>query len=262
MSKEATAVKTSDPFVVKTLEQVRQFYQDHPEIQHSHGLSHAMDVFHHAARAVECLSQISKEKSRDILIAAVLHDVDDRKYFPDQVHGECQNAKAIMERIQLPHEEQTMVIRMIGWVSGSYNGNTVPEMVQRTGQYQYLIPRWADRIEAMGKAGVVRCYDFSVESGQPLWTSDSPRALTEDQVWQLAHPGRFQHYQETHRQSQDMISHYYDKLLHTAYPPKESIRNSYLEGQMHAGATYLVEVAIRFGKTGRVDETYIDSLRT
>jgi uncharacterized protein len=49
--------------------------------------------------------------------------------------------------------------------------------------------------------------------------------------------------------SDDMISHYYDKLLHLACPPKEIVCNLYLEDQTRK--------CIRFGKTGEVGEDYV-----
>jgi uncharacterized protein len=54
-----------------------------------------------------------------------------------------------------------------------------------------------------------------------------------------------------------MISHYYDKLLHLACPPKEIVRNPYLEDQARESSKELVEMCIRFGKTGEVDEDYV-----
>ena len=57
-----------------------------------------------------------------------------------------------------------------------------------------------------------------------------------------------------------MISHYYDKLLHVARPPPEIVRNKYLEDMAKDSSKELVEVCLRFGETGVVDEDYILSL--
>jgi uncharacterized protein len=54
-----------------------------------------------------------------------------------------------------------------------------------------------------------------------------------------------------------MISHYYDKLLHVARPPKDSVRNHYLEEQAEKRVAPLIEVCLRFGGSGIVDEEYI-----
>ena len=57
-----------------------------------------------------------------------------------------------------------------------------------------------------------------------------------------------------------MISHYYVKLLHVARPQKDIVRNSYLERQAEDSSRELVEVCLRFGKTGQVDVDYIADL--
>ena len=57
-----------------------------------------------------------------------------------------------------------------------------------------------------------------------------------------------------------MVSHYYDKLLHLAGPPNDIVRNRYLEAKLRAGSKEVVEVCLRFGKTGVVDEEYIEEL--
>ena len=57
-----------------------------------------------------------------------------------------------------------------------------------------------------------------------------------------------------------MISHYYDKLLHIARPPPSIVCNPYLEKMAEQSSSELVEVCLRFGKTGVVDEDYIRGL--
>ena len=146
---------------------------------------------------------------------------------------------------------------MISWVSCSENGNTVPNEVRDTDAYHLLVPRWADRLEAVGKVGVVRCYRYNQEKGAPLHSAASPRPRSRDEVYRLASPDRFERYRESGGRSADMISHYYDKLLHIARPPPEIVRNAYLERAAEQGAEALVEVCLRFGRTGEVDEEFI-----
>ena len=58
-----------------------------------------------------------------------------------------------------------------------------------------------------------------------------------------------------------MLGHYYDKLFHVACPPKQIVRNEYLEAKLQDSAKELVEVCLRYGKTGIVDEDYIKTFR-
>jgi uncharacterized protein len=109
----------------------------------------------------------------------------------------------------------------------------------------------------VGKIGVVRCYQYNSEHNHPLCSENSPCPKREEEVWQLATPERFEEYDGS---SSDMISHYYDKLLHVARPPPQIVRNSYLEKQAQASSKELVEVCLRYGRSGKVDEEYIRSL--
>ena len=189
--------------------------------------------------------------------------MDDHKYFPladkaEDVEIRYANAAKICRDADLPSNVSLRrILQMISWVSCSENGNNVPLEVSQSGAYHLLIPRWADRLEAVGAIGVVRCYRYNQEKGAPLRSPSSPRAATAEDVFRLAQPERFDAYLHSGGRSDDMISHYYDKLLHVARPPPEIVRNSYLERMAEDGSKELVEVCVRFGRTGVVDEEYI-----
>ena len=246
------------------------FYQANPQIKESHGLSHALAVHAHAVRALACIEPpLSDHEAAEIEIAALLHDVDDYKYFPRVVERASTrindlaeshpNAIKICQAANIPTGVISIerTLKMISWVGCSENGNSVPDEVASSDSYHLLIPRWADRLEAVGAIGVVRCYKYNQEKGAPLFSADSPRPQCADEVWNLATPGRFDAYLSSGGKSTDMISHYYDKLLHIARPPPSIVRNRYLEDMAEEGARELVEVCIRFGRTGVVDEDYI-----
>jgi len=243
-------------YIKVTLKEVKRFYERNTQIKESHGHSHVMAVFGHAQAAIACCSPaLSTMDSMEVSVAALLHDVDDDKYFPDSTS--YLNANTIMESVGIPLESHNRILAMIGMVSCSKNGNSVPPFITETGRYHWLIPRWSDRLEAVGKIGVVRCYQYSKEKGRPLTSDKSPRATTLEQVWKYATPERFNAYQARGGSSEDMISHYYDKLLHVACPPKDIVRNRYLEEKADESAKPLIELCLRFGRTGVVDEEYI-----
>lgn len=106
----------------------------------------------------------------------------------------------------------------------------------------------------------MRAYKYNVKAGIPLSSDHSPRPRTVEELWQIADPLRFVEYQRNGGISTDMISHYYDKLLHVARPPVHIVRNSYLEDRLSDSAKEMVELCLRFGKTGVVDEEYIRGL--
>jgi len=230
------------------------FYRRHSDtIKESHGIQHAIQVQTHAASALKCVKVDCNHL--EIHAAALLHDVDDSKYFD---HDDYRNARGILQETGI--EDMENILSMIQLVSCSQNGNSVPQSIVDSQSYHFLIPRWADRLEAVGARGVVRCYQYNVEHGLPLFSEASPRATTEDEVWELATPQRFADYQALGGSSADMISHYYDKLLHVARAPPEYVQNAYLQKRARESSRELVEVCIRFGKTGRVDTDYIQQV--
>ena len=267
-------ISPSQITVQRVWRRLETFYKnEHPEIKESHGLLHINAVFDHARRALDaCKPPLPSHVEMEILIASLLHDVDDCKYFgrktneeddPDDEYSsyDYKNAKAILKDSLVPETSWESVLFMIDCVSCSKNGNSVPQRIEALGEYHWLIPRWADRIEAVGAQGVVRCYKYTLESGQqPLWSDESPRPETYEELMAHVTPERFQAYQDRGGSSADMISHYYDKLLHVACPPQEIVQNPYLEEQLRGSANELIEVCLRFGRTGRVDEDYIQQL--
>jgi uncharacterized protein len=265
MKSPSDAADPAAQAVARVKQKLIQFYDANPQIKASHGLSHVLAVHRHAVQA--CMATpLSDGQRAEVEIASLLHDADDRKYFPiehedDDLENRYVNAAKICHDANLP---ATICLRrtlqMISWVSCSQNGNSVPLEVSDSDAFYLLIPRWADRLEAVGAIGVVRCYRYNEEKGASLCSPTSPRAKTAEEVFRLAKPERFNAYLHSGGISDDMISHYYDKLLHIARPPPEIVRNSYLEGRAEDGSKELVEVCVRFGRTGIVDEEYILAL--
>jgi len=302
---------------------LEQFYRDNPQIGASHGLSHVMAVHEHATKAIESHNQTSHDDSDDsderrkqqqqrqpilanlsdttameIRVAAMLHDADDRKFFPTKEKEEepptltrstnlpnLPNAIRISQSADIPSESISRILKMITWVGCSENGNSIPPEIESSKDYHLLIPRWSDRLEAVGRRGVVRCYQYNRETGAPLSKDDdlydSPRPMSEEEIWKVATPERFQMYLNNGKHHggkkegnsdaegdhannsssiSSMISHYYDKLLHIARPPPKIVRNKYLEDMANESSKELVQVCLRFGKSGLVDEGYIRSL--
>mmetsp|Transcript_7912 Transcript_7912/g.12118 ORF Transcript_7912/g.12118 Transcript_7912/m.12118 type:complete len:266 (+) Transcript_7912:88-885(+) len=257
-------MKCLDATVVwKAEEKVKAFYDQHTEIKESHGWEHIQSVLGHTNKALSSLkSTLPSRIMIEIKLAALLHDLDDKKYFPDTRNGEFPNANNILEALGISpwkhKKSHEQIMKMISWVSCSENGNSVPNEVMKNEAYYMLIPRWADRLEAVGRRGVVRCYQYNQETSRPLFTNASPRPQSEEELWsKYAVPSKLQDYVDRGGKSTDMISHYYDKLLHIAKPPKDAVRNPYLEREAESTSRELVEICLRFGKTGRVDEEYI-----
>lgn len=180
----------------------------------SHGADHAHAVCLLAMRLAAGRPGVGPRDALAVALAALLHDADDRKYFPNS--ADYQNARDVLaglRRLQadlVTPEVEADVVRMISWVSASANHDDVPP--EAVAAPHLLYPRHADRLAAVGWTGVLRCWDYTTEAGQPLYLASTERVTTEEELWgRVATPERYAAYRG---RSLSMVDHYYDKLLH------------------------------------------------
>ena len=88
----------------------------------SHGILHALKVLKHAHSALEQCPKLTQDIKLAIMLAALLHDADDKKYFPKNKN--YQNARQIVRKVYPDVED--LVIEMIGYVACSANGSSIP----------------------------------------------------------------------------------------------------------------------------------------
>ena len=139
-------------------------------------------------------------------------------------------------------------IEMISYVSASDNGNSVPERGQQHPELLWV--RWADRLEAIGTIGAVRCWQYNTEKGDDLWAETTPRCTTKEEVWAHVTPDRFERYMKN-KTSDSMMDHYFDKLLQIAVFDKKTVANKFLCAEADRRVDPLVKVCRKFGKTGK-----------
>lgn len=187
-------------------------------------------------------------------LGALLHDADDKKYFP--THKNYENATKIMDKaltnlrdveldVELIKKE---TLEMISYVSASDNGNAVPKRAQEHPELLWV--RYADRLEAIGTIGAVRCWQYNTEKGAPMSVDTTPRCSTKEEVWANVTPDRFVNYM-TNKTSDSMMDHYFDKLLQIALFDKKTVANEYLCSEADRRVDPLVQVILKFGKTGK-----------
>ena len=180
-------------------------------------------------------------------LAALLHDADDAKYFPATAATHA-NAVRIMDEVGVPRAAAADAVRMISLVSCSANGNSCPPDARLAPEL--LWPRWADRLEATGAIGVVRCHQYTAKAGSPIACEETPRPEDEAAALALATPERFAAYQANGGGSASMVDHYYDKLLQVSRPPAELVRNRYLEEAACSRSAPLLSVCLAFSRDG------------
>ncbi len=212
------------------------------QIDVGHGIDHAEIVLEHANKALE-YEDIPEPNQEAIRLAALLHDADDEKFFPDNT--DYQNTRKILKQIGTDTELTGLVIKMIGLVSCSKNRNNSVK------PSWLLIPRFADRLEAMGRIGIVRCWQYTKYKKRPMFFDSTQRSQSFRELMEIATPKRFAKYTG---KSESMIDHFYDKLLHLI---DMDTPNDYLRQEAQQCHLILVNFCIEVGCTGTNDETRI-----
>lgn len=151
-------------------------------------------------------------------MGALLHDADDKKYFPENEAKE--NATKILKRVLKDAKDELdcrvvkkETLEMISYVSASDNGNSIPPRAKAHPELLWV--RYADRLEAIGTIGAVRCWQYNTEKGAPMSVDTTPRCCTKEEVWAQVTPDRLDAYMRT-KTSNSMMDHYFDKLLQIA----------------------------------------------
>jgi uncharacterized protein len=219
---------------IKKLEKIFQVNN----ISTCHGIEHAKAVLKHAINALESLTNtLSESDIKCILYASLLHDADDKKFFP--LNTNYQNVRSILEHE--PNDVIDNVIEMIELVSSSINGDKIPKKCKD--KEWMLIPRYADRLEAIGMVGLVRTFIFTLKKGRELYLSTTPMPKIISEIWKVASIKRYKNYSGA---SVSMLDHFYDKLLRLGKFP---ITNKYLNNESKKRIKPLLDFLLFFNKS-------------
>lgn len=197
------------------------FYEN--SVDDGHGLAHALEVHRHLCNAIKSDKEMGifyeHKHVKAMRLAALLHDVDDKKFFKTVDYA---NAKIILKNLY-PGDNvlHTTVIEMIDVVSFSGNGNWKGVHTE-----SYYYPRHADRLEAIGQIGIKRAELYSEHIGRPKFNDKTPMATTDEEIIKNATSERYLDYLKGVVRNDTLIDHFYDKLLHIAPAIMES-GNSY-----------------------------------
>jgi uncharacterized protein len=217
-------------------------------IDKSHGLGHARAVAKNAKKAMECwTTTLTTSVQLLIIAAALLHDVDDTKYFPENKNNE--NARFILFVCFFSNDDVKTIIDMINLVSASKNKDSVPENLPSW----FLIPRYADRLEAIGIIGLERTFEYTKKKNQPMFLLETKRAKTIEEMYSIATDERYEQYTGN---SVSMVDHIYDKLLHLGRFP---IKNFYFDSECKKKMKPLVNFVLEFGRKKEMSDEEIES---
>ncbi len=121
-----------------------------------HDADHSMRVYRNALLISENEPGCDKEI---VLLAALLHDVDDRKLFHTENNA---NARRFLTDNDIPENRIDRICEAINAVSFSQNKSLVPESLEGR------IVQDADRLDALGAIGIARTFAYGGLHGRPL----------------------------------------------------------------------------------------------
>lgn len=122
-----------------------------------HDVQHTMRVYRTALR----LAQAEGADAGIVSLAALLHDVDDRKISPD-THADCGHAVAFLREQGMDECTIAKIAEVICGVSFSENAGKVPKTIEGR------VVQDADRLDAIGAIGIGRTFAYGGAHGRNL----------------------------------------------------------------------------------------------
>ena len=143
----------NDRLIENAMKYIESMFQDNAD---GHDTAHSLRVYRNALHLSDFYPDCDK---RIVLLAALLHDVDDHKLFHTENNA---NARAFLKDQHLPDETIDLICAIINDVSFSKNRGKKPACMEG------MIVQDADRLDAIGAIGIARTFAYGGRTGRPL----------------------------------------------------------------------------------------------
>lgn len=168
------------------MEFIEKFYRGEST---GHDYWHSIRVYNTAM----VICDTEPEADRAIVgMAALLHDVDDRKLGGDE--ESIPVAMGFLQTHGATPSETDAIGRIIHQISFKGEDSVVPRCIEGK------IVQDADRLDAMGAIGIARAFAYGGAHKRPVWDPNSS-------------PNEKMSAEEYYRSRSDSVSHFYEKLL-------------------------------------------------
>ncbi|KAI8379216.1 uncharacterized protein BYT42DRAFT_568029 [Radiomyces spectabilis] len=197
----------TDSIIKETRAMVSQYMCN---LDPSHDMLHVDRVVRLAMHlANDCLTKGQRVDCEIVELAALCHDVGDRKYYKGDASGGELIRPFLMEH-GLTHERASLVARIVDHVGFrkelAWNDDQDPQqdVEWRKNCTELHIVQDADKLDAIGAFGVLRCAAFSGAKNIPLFVPnlDPIKHMTKDE-----------YEQQTAKGKGTAINHFHEKLF-------------------------------------------------
>ncbi|EEH34586.1 hypothetical protein PAAG_05635 [Paracoccidioides lutzii Pb01] len=166
-----TATETADPttLISRMTAYMAQCMRNHDP---SHNPRHVHRVVHlaHQLLASERARNPSSTISMDdtaITLAALLHDIEDRKYLPSPSHSGSSSSNGVVYHAMLSNGANPVLAARVNKIISHVSFSTevkdpdlIRRLIDKEGYPELAIVQDADRLDALGAVGIARCFTY------------------------------------------------------------------------------------------------------